>query len=83
MVTRNEKAARFSHLYRGVYPFIYTEPRPNSVAHWQADVEQRLKWGIDQAIELGILTKGDVDVAIQGWTGGFGHTNTLRILEAF
>ncbi|KAF5124583.1 hypothetical protein DV495_003909 [Geotrichum candidum] len=83
MVTRNEKAARFSHLYRGVYPFIYTEPRPNSVAHWQADVEQRLKWGIDQAIELGILTKGDVVVAIQGWTGGFGHTNTLRILEAF
>ncbi|KAF5102948.1 hypothetical protein D0Z03_000325 [Geotrichum reessii] len=83
MVTRNEKAARFSHLYRGVYPFIYTEPRPESAEDWQADVEQRLKWGIDQAIELGILTKGDAVVAIQGWTGGFGHTNTLRILEAF
>jgi pyruvate kinase len=83
MVTRNEKAARFSHLYRGVYPFIYTEPRPESAEDWQSDVEQRLKWGIDQAIELGILTKGDAVVAIQGWTGGFGHTNTLRILEAF
>ena len=82
MVTRNEKAARFSHLYRSVYPFIYTKPRPTS-AEWQNDVEERLKWGIDSAVALGILSKGDVVVAIQGWTGGFGHTNTLRILEAF
>lgn len=82
MVTRNERAARFSHLYRSVYPFIYTKPRPVS-AEWQRDVEERLKWGIDSAVALGILAKGDVVVAIQGWTGGFGHTNTLRILEAF
>lgn len=83
MITRNEKAARIAHLYRGVYPFIYTMPRPQSAGDWQLDVEQRLKWGIDSAIDLGILSLGDVVVAIQGWTGGLGHTNTLRILEAF
>lgn len=82
MVTRNEQAARFSHLYRGVYPFIYTKPRADNPAEWQRDVEQRLKWGMDCAVELGILKAGNVVVAIQGWTGGFGHTNTLRILEA-
>lgn len=83
MVTRNEKAARFSHLYRGVYPFIYSKPRADNAHEWQRDVEERLKWGMDCAVELGILNSGDVVVAIQGWTGGFGHTNTLRILEAF
>lgn len=83
MVTRNEPAARFAHLYRGVYPFIYSKPRAENAADWQRDVEERLKWGIDSAVALGILSKGDVVVAIQGWTGGLGHTNTLRILEAF
>lgn len=82
MVTRNDKSARYSHLYRGVYPFIYDEPKPQGVENWQDDVEKRLKWGIDKAVELGILNKGEAVVAIQGWTGGFGHTNTLRVLEA-
>lgn len=83
MVTRNEKVARFSHLYRGVYPFIYPQPRAETPADWQRDVEERLKWGMDSAVELGILNRGDVVVAIQGWTGGLGHTNTLRILGCF
>lgn len=83
MVTRNERVARFAHLYRGVYPFIYSKPRAETPADWQRDVEERLKWGIDSAVALGILNTGDVVVAIQGWTGGLGHTNTLRILEAF
>ncbi|RMI97798.1 pyruvate kinase [Yarrowia lipolytica] len=81
MVTRNAQAARFSHLYRGVYPFIYHKARASNPAEWQHDVEERLKWGMDEAVALGILNKGDVVVAIQGWTGGLGHTNTLRVLE--
>lgn len=83
MVTRNEVAARYSHLYRGVYPFIYPNPRASNAAEWQQDVEARLKWGMDQAVSLGILTKGEIVIAIQGWTGGLGHSNTLRILEAY
>ncbi|KAH3674476.1 hypothetical protein WICMUC_003314 [Wickerhamomyces mucosus] len=79
MITRNPRAARFSHLYRGVYPFEYSEPQ---VQDWQEDVEKRLQYGIKEAIELGILNKGDQVVTIQGWTAGSGHSNTVRLIEA-
>ncbi|KAK9456797.1 pyruvate kinase [Dipodascopsis uninucleata] len=82
MVTRNPVSARYSHLYRGVYPFLYSDPKKVDAAKWSEDVEERLKWGMDQAIDLGILSRGDVVIAIQGWTGGLGHTNTLRVLES-
>lgn len=82
MVTRNDASARFSHLYRNVYPFIYPYPRASNAAEWQQDVEARLQWAMDRAVDLGILTKGSTVIAIQGWTGGLGHSNTLRILEA-
>ncbi len=82
MITRNKKSARYSHLYRGVYPFIY-DRQPVEAEFWQQDVEERLSWGISEAVNLGILNKGDAVVAVQGWTKGLGHTNTLRVLEAF
>ncbi len=82
MVTRNAKAARYCHLYRGVYPFIYDKP-PVDISIWQQDVEERLKYAIDEAEKIGILSSGDVVIAVQGWTKGLGHTNTIRILEAF
>jgi hypothetical protein len=43
---------------------------------WQEDVEKRLKWGMQKAIKLGVLTKGETIIAVQGWRGGLGHTNT-------
>jgi pyruvate kinase len=79
MITRNERAARFTHLYRGVYPFEYNEP---SLENWQEDVQKRLDSGVAEAIELGILKKGDPIVLIQGWTKGSGHSNTIRLIEA-
>ncbi|KAL7269071.1 Pyruvate kinase [Rhizina undulata] len=83
MITRNPKAARYSHLYRGVYPFLFPEPKPDfDFVNWQEDVDKRLKWGMDKAISLGVLNKGDTVVAVQGWRGGLGHTNTLRIIYA-
>jgi pyruvate kinase len=45
-------------------------------------VDGRLKWGIDQGIRLDILKKGDPVVCVQGWRGGMGHTNTIRIVPA-
>ena len=30
MVTRNARASRYSHLYRGVYPFLFPEPKPET-----------------------------------------------------
>ncbi|CCH46611.1 Pyruvate kinase [Wickerhamomyces ciferrii] len=79
MVTRNPRAARFCHLYRGVYPFVYDQP---AIENWSEDVENRLRGGIDEAISLGILNKGDNVVIIQGWTKGIGHSNTVRLLNA-
>ncbi|KAL8857897.1 MAG: hypothetical protein Q9178_005516 [Gyalolechia marmorata] len=83
MVTRNATASRYSHLYRGVYPFLFPEEKPDfKSADWQQDVDRRLKWGISEAIKLGILSKGDPVVCVQGWRGGKGHTNTTRIVPA-
>ena len=83
MVTRNERASRYAHLYRGVYPFHFPEPKPDfKNADWQLDVDKRLKWGIGNAIKLGVLSKGDSVVCVQGWRGGMGHTNTIRIVPA-
>ncbi|KAL9602430.1 MAG: hypothetical protein Q9219_001854 [cf. Caloplaca sp. 3 TL-2023] len=83
MVTRNATACRYSHLYRGVYPFLFPEAKPDfKNADWQQDVDKRLVWGISRAIKLGILSKGDLVVCVQGWRGGKGHTNTTRIVPA-
>ncbi|EGX54054.1 Pyruvate kinase [Orbilia oligospora] len=83
MVTRNAAAARRAHLYRGVYPFQYPEAKPDfSVIVWQEDVDKRLKWGIEDGVKLGLFARGDVIIAVQGWKGGLGHTNTLRIVTA-
>jgi len=83
MITRNSRAARYSHLYRGVYPFVFPEIKPDfNEVPWQEDVDSRLKWGIMNGIKLGILSHGDAVVCVQGWRGGMGHTNTLRIVEA-
>lgn len=79
MVTRNERAARYCHLYRGVYPFVYPNDK---VENWQEDVENRLRWAVSEAIDLGIIKKGDSIVTVQGWTRGSGHSNTVRIVQA-
>jgi pyruvate kinase len=49
---------------------------------WQEDVDARLTWGIVNAMKLKILNRGDAVVCVQGWRGGMGHTNTLRIVPA-
>ena len=83
MVTRNATASRYSHLYRGVYPFLFDEAKPDfNKEPWQEDVDRRLKWGIMNAIKLGVLKKGDLVVCVQGWRGGMGHTNTIRVVPA-
>lgn len=82
MVTRNEVASRYTHLYRGVYPFVYPKPRPTDAEGWQIDVEDRIRWGIQEAVKLNVLSPDATIVAIQGWKSGAGHSNTLRIIQA-
>jgi pyruvate kinase len=65
MITRFATAARYSHLSRGVYPLHYPEPNPNfDQVIWQEDVDKRLKWRIQKAIEFGVLTKGETVIAV-------------------
>lgn len=95
-ITRNPQTARQVHLYRGCFPFMYPKATsasaaralsssaaylsPAETAPWQEDVDQRLSWGMEQAIKYGLLKSGDPVVAVQGWKGGLGNTNTLRVL---
>ncbi|KAI9311024.1 pyruvate kinase [Dichotomocladium elegans] len=53
---------------------------PADAAPWQEDVDNRILWGMEQAIKYGLLKHGEAVVAIQGWKGGLGNTNTMRIL---
>ncbi|GMM30920.1 pyruvate kinase [Martiniozyma asiatica (nom. inval.)] len=78
MVTRNERAARFCHLYRGVYPFLYTAARSEN---WIEDIENRVELAIEEAVKLNIFKKGDTVVVIQGHKAGAGHSNTMRLIQ--
>ncbi|KAJ1974760.1 Pyruvate kinase [Dimargaris xerosporica] len=87
-ITRSDSVGRQIHLYRGCYPFKYSKPRlttddpQRQLTIWQEDVDCRIRWGIERAIEQGLLKQGDVVIAVQGWKGGLGNTNTMRILRA-
>ncbi|KZS96141.1 pyruvate kinase [Sistotremastrum niveocremeum HHB9708] len=80
-ITRNEQTARQIHLHRGVYPFHYPEPRGIQADQWQTDVDNRIRFGLKAALQLNIIKTDTTVVAVQGWKGGLGHTNTLRILS--
>ncbi|KAI1845484.1 hypothetical protein JX265_012417 [Neoarthrinium moseri] len=83
MVTRNASASRYAHLYRGVYPFYFPEEKPDfTKVNWQEDVDRRIKWAVENALALNVLSRGDPVVVVQGWRGGMGNTNTLRIVKA-
>lgn len=44
-------------------------------------VDNRIRFGLSNALKLNILKPGSTVIAVQGWKGGLGHTNTLRILS--
>lgn len=80
MITRSEATARQMHLHRGVYPVLYPEPRGIPTEQWQTDVDNRYRYGLRTGIRLKLFLPGCNVIAIQGWKGGLGHTNTMRIL---
>ncbi|KAI7904816.1 pyruvate kinase [Cokeromyces recurvatus] len=47
---------------------------------WQDDVDTRLRWSMEQGILYGLLKHNEPIIAVQGWRGGLGNTNTIRIL---
>ncbi|CAD6565311.1 MAG: Pyruvate kinase [Tremellales sp. Tagirdzhanova-0007] len=80
-VTRSEQTARQLHLSRGCYPVFYPEPRGIPAEKWQVDVDNRIRYGLRVALQLGIVRPEATVMAVQGWKGGLGNTNTLRILS--
>jgi pyruvate kinase len=47
---------------------------------WQRDVDNRIRFGLRNALALNLIVPGSTIIAVQGWKGGLGNTNTLRIL---
>jgi len=79
-VTRHGHTARIMHLSRGCHPLFYEKPRPES-AEWQDDVDARIKAAIDLAKSRSLINVGQCVIAVQGWRGGSGNTNTIRLLN--
>ena len=77
-VTRQKQTARQIHLHRGCYPFYYEKPRPQSDDEWQADIDERIKYGIAQATRLGVLREHATVIAVQGWRSGCAHRCSER-----
>jgi pyruvate kinase len=44
-------------------------------------VDNRIRFGLKSAIQLNLLKAGTTVIAVQGWKGGLGHTNTMRVLS--
>ncbi|ORX88383.1 pyruvate kinase [Basidiobolus meristosporus CBS 931.73] len=85
-ITREAQTARQIHLYRGCYPFVYpkralTREEKLNGNLWQQDVDERIRWTIEQAIESDILNHGDAVIVLQGFKPGIGHTNALQIVH--
>jgi len=63
-----------------------TDVRRVSLIRWRTEaemalqVDNRIRFGLRNALSLQIITPGSTIVAVQGWKGGLGHTNTMRIL---
>jgi hypothetical protein len=52
---------------------------PVFTGRWST-VSSCMELTISQAMKLNLLEPGDVVVAIQGWRGGLGNSNTLRVI---
>ncbi|KAM8893601.1 pyruvate kinase PKM isoform 1-T1 [Spinachia spinachia] len=76
-VTRNTQTARQAHLYRGIFPVLYTEP-----AHdvWAEDVDMRVNFAMDVGKARGFFKAGDAVIVLTGWRPGSGYTNTMRVV---
>ncbi|XP_069373624.1 pyruvate kinase PKM isoform X1 [Paralichthys olivaceus] len=76
-VSRNAQTARQAHLYRGIFPVLYTKP-----AHdvWAEDVDMRVNFAMDMGKVRGFFKEGDVVIVLTGWRPGSGYTNTMRVV---
>lgn len=76
-ITRDERAAKQLHLYRGCFPLIYDKYNSQD---WFADLEDRVDFAIKAGKEMGFLKVNASVVLVSGWKFGPKHTNTIRII---
>jgi len=76
-VTRCGQTARQCHLYRGIYPVLYTKPA-NDV--WAEDVDLRVNFAMEVGKHRKFFKSGDVVIVVTGWRPGSGYTNTMRVV---
>ena len=77
-ITRNASVARQAHLYRGLLPYLFDQPK---IDDWAKDVDRRIQAGIDLGKKLSIIKSGDAIIVVTGWKEGSGSTNTMRIIN--
>lgn len=75
-ITRYAQVARQGHLYRALFPVIYTGPVLESE---KEDSEERIKYAISHCKVLGFLSDADRVVLVKGWRRGPGYTNSVQI----
>jgi len=78
VVTRTEHVGRQCHLYRGLFPLQYNEPRAEN---WGDDVDKRLQFAIHKGVDMGFVQAGSFIIFVCGWKPGKSTTNTVRILQ--
>ncbi|XP_034032137.1 pyruvate kinase M1/2b [Thalassophryne amazonica] len=76
-ITRCGRTARQAHLYRGVYPVLYTKPASDV---WAEDVDLRVNFAMEVGKHRKFFKSGDVAIVVTGWRPGSGYTNTMRVV---
>uniref|UniRef100_A0A3B5QFX1 Pyruvate kinase n=1 Tax=Xiphophorus maculatus TaxID=8083 RepID=A0A3B5QFX1_XIPMA len=76
-VTRCGMTARQAHLYRGIYPVLYTKPASDV---WAEDVDLRVNFALEVGKYRKFFKSGDVAIVVTGWRPGSGYTNTMRVV---
>ncbi|KAI9247728.1 pyruvate kinase [Sporodiniella umbellata] len=85
-ITRKPQTAQQLQLHRGCFAFYCHKSSKEELEaqniSWQEDVDRRIRWGLMEAMKYKLVQRGDPVVVVQGWKGGLGNTNTLRIIYA-
>jgi len=60
---------------------LFDLPNGSPVKQYYLQVDNRIRFGLRNGLALNIIAPGSTIIAVQGWKGGLGHTNTLRVLS--